>query len=235
MDKLITVITPTTGKKSLSRLIESLDSQSMPLTHILLWDDKRDDDFLYPSPETLKINDPHMFNNENRYSVVVPGSFVQGKAYGSSLRSVGLMLARTEFVTFADDDVWWEQNHLENMLNAITENNTNWAYCRRKIWTGKLEYLGVDNFESVGNSPDKKVPYEMVDNNCMIFRRRFGTSGAVIYRETEEYNDDRLYYAFLTKYAGIPNKMTSATVNQVCPARLEKMFRQYCTKNQEEI
>jgi len=68
----------------------------------------------------------------------------------------------------------------------------------------------------------------MVDNNTMIFTRRFGTSGAVVYRETKDYNDDRLMYAFLKEHAGEPGKIKEATVNQICPKKLEAMFREYC-------
>ena len=223
----ISIITPTTGEDSLFRLITSLDRQSIPFEHILLWDDKRLDSYLYPNPTTLKTNNPYDLNSDNRYNIVIKGSLVQGKAYGSALRSVGLMSCNTEFVTFADSDVFYEPNHLENMLDLIKD--ANWAYCRRKIWANE-ECLGVDNFESVGDSVDKKVPYEMVDNNCMIFRRRFGTSGAVLYRETENYNDDRLFYNFLKAHAGVPNKTNDATVNQVCPERLIPMFKQNCTR-----
>jgi hypothetical protein len=68
----------------------------------------------------------------------------------------------------------------------------------------------------------------MADNNTMIFSRRFGSSGAVIYRETTDYNDDRMMYAFLKKHAGEPGRLEEATVNQICPEKLEKMFRRYC-------
>jgi hypothetical protein len=114
------------------------------------------------------------------------------------------------------------------MVEAIE--NKNWAFCKRKIWTtlpnGQFEYLGIDEFESVGESA--KTPYKMVDNNCMIFRRRFGVSAACLYRETKEYNDDRLMYAFLKKYAGGPGKTNEASINQVCPKKLENMFRTHC-------
>ena len=227
---LISVITPTTGKNSLFKLIESLTGQSVAFRHILLWDYKREDSFLFPHPRTFNINNPYMFNAENRYSVVVKSSFVQGQACGSALRAVGLMLADTEYVTFADDDVWFEDEHLENMLKIIQTNDSNWAYCRRKIWSSAKDYIGIDNFESVGDSMDRKVPYEMADNNCMVFKRRFGTSGAVLYRETKDYNDDRLFYGFLKKHAGLPSKTNDATVNQICPERLVAMFREHCTK-----
>ena len=225
---LISIITPTTGKDSLFRLIESLNRQSVPFEHILLWDDKRDDDFLYPTSYTLEDKDPNDLNSHNRYSIVINGTMVQGQACGSALRAIGLMAANTPFVTFADDDVWYEDDHLMNLLNAV--NDKKWSYCRRKIWANEKDCIGIDNFESVGDSPDRKVPYEMVDNNCMIFARRLGTSGAVLYRETTGYDDDRLFYDFLKKHAGEPMKLTSPSINQVCPERLLPMFRQNCTK-----
>ena len=98
---MITVITPTTGTSSLDRLIKSMDEQDVSFVHILLWDNKREDDYLYPDLETLKVRDPYNFNGPNRYSIVIPDSTVKGFAYGSALRSIGLMAAQTEYVTFA--------------------------------------------------------------------------------------------------------------------------------------
>lgn len=234
-NKLVTIITPTTGKNTLFRAIESLKNQEVSYEHILLWDDKRGDGFLYPDPETMRVKEPHsldFFCDKNtRYSVVVPGSFVQGVAAGSSLRSVGLMLAKAPYVSFMDDDVWYEKDHLKSLLAAVKDRE--WAYCKRKVWRkteNDIQYIGVDEFESVGDSASRKVPYEMVDNNCMIFSRRFGTSGSVLYRETKNYNDDRQFYAFLKQHAGEPGRTNIATVNQVCPERLEKMFMELCTK-----
>ena len=238
MKKIITIITPTTGKKSLNKLFESLKEQSIGWVHILLWDGKREDEFLFPNKDTLEAKSPHelteiVYTDSNceigmRYCIEIPGSIVQGGAAGSALRAIGLMAANTPYVTFADDDVWYESNHLSKLLEAVQ--GKQWAYSRRKVWANENDYIGVDNFESVGDHPSRKVPYEMADNNTMIFSRRFGTSGAVVYRETKEYNDDRLMYAFLKKYAGEPGRIEEATVNQICPQKLEMMFRQHCDK-----
>jgi len=229
-DCQITIITPTTGKDSLFRLIESIERQKISWVHILLWDSKREGTFLYPNPETYNESCPSDLagyaQNGLRYCIDIPGSMVQGKAYGSALRAIGLMASNILYVTFADDDVWYENDHLESLMDIVK--GRNWAYCRRNIWANKNEYIGVDNFESVGCSSDRKVPYEMVDNNSMIFSRRFGSSAAVLYRETKEYDDDRLMYDFLNHHAGSPGKTKKATVNQICPVRLEKMFRSNC-------
>ena len=228
----VTIITPTTGKKTLKRLCESIDRQTVSCVHILLWDDKREDEYLFPDPVTHKVKTPEdaaYFTEGLRYSIKIPGSMIQGGAAGSALRAIGMMAANTPFVTFADDDVWFEENHISNLLKVVQDKHYFWAYCKRKIWTDKNEYLGVDNFESVGDSPSRKVPYEMVDNNTMIFSRRFASSAAVLYRETKDYNDDRLMYAFLKQHAGAPGKSEEATAKQICPKKLEKMFRENCT------
>lgn len=237
MDTAITIITPTTGKDSLFNLIESVKAQEMPVEHILLWDDKREG--IYDGTANLAQTQNPKDLEQDKYwkefnylikSIVIKGSMVEGNALGSALRAIGLMIAKSNFVTFADDDIIWEKDHLSSMLKAIE--GKEWAFCKRRIWTklpdGQFEYLGVDEFESMGE--DSKTPYKMVDNNCMIFKRRFGTSAAVLYRETREYNDDRLMYGFLKKHAGEPGKTGIATVNQVCPQRLINFFKTNCTK-----
>jgi len=223
---IISIITPTTGKKSLYRLINSIRNQKVSYEHILLWDDKREDDF-YRLNKEIDAKSPYDMEDNNTYSLVLKGNCVLGQASGSALRAVGLMAAKGDYVAFADDDVWYDDDHFRNILPLL--DSKEWAYCRRKIYGQNKGYIGIDNFESVGNSLDRKVPYEMVDNNCMIFNRRFGVSGACLYRETREYNDDRLFYSFLKQYAGEPGVTLKPTVNQICPERLEPMFMKYCS------
>lgn len=221
MNPTITILTPTTGKDSLNRLVESIDNQSVKNStyHILLWDDKREPNS--PAPES--------FNSENRFSIVAPpGSGRNGAAPGSQLRSLGLMAAKTPWVTFADDDVWWDENHVAAMQHSLT--NVSWASTLRRIWSPSGDELGVDKFESVGDDPTRRVPYEMCDGNVMICRRELGVQAAMLYRETVEYNDDRLMYAFLKSQAGPRGRTGSATINHICPDRLVEFFRNNCTK-----
>jgi len=217
---LITVITPTTGKPSLARLVDSIEQQipSGLTFHLLLWDDKRD-----PGARA-----PNHFDGKDRFSIVAPpGAGLNGEAPGSLLRSIGLMAARTPWVTFADDDVWWESNHLFELKKSIA--GTNWASTLRRIWSPTGEMLGVDKFESVGDDPTRRVPYEMCDNNTMIFRRELGTAAARLYRETTQYNDDRLMYQFLKSNGGRRGRTGLPTVNHSCPERLVDFFRNGCS------
>lgn len=218
----LTVITPTVGRKGLEKLIDSINNQSIgrdEIYHIILWDD------------TIKgeLKNPSIFNSDNTYSVQIPGSL--GNPYGSHLRGVGLMMAQTPWVTMADDDVWWEDGHYEHIRSFMDNPDVSWGGVRRNVWnpfTG--DRIGVDNFESVGDSPDRKVPYEMLDGNTMFFRREYGSYAAPLYRETMDYNDDRQMYEYLKSNEVGYVLSPEATINQVCPEKLVDMFNTHCTK-----
>jgi hypothetical protein len=216
----VTVITPTTGRDSLRKLIDAIDHQqgSIRVQHILLWDDKRQPGA--PTPEELA--------SSNRWSLVMPNGFGKfGDAPGSALRALGLLAAVTPWVTFADDDVCWDSNHIQALWMAAQGHN--WATTLRRVVSPEGAVLGVDRFESVGDDPGRRVPYEMCDNNCMFFRREFGVAAAPLYRQTTQYNDDRLMYAFLKQHAGKRATTGLATITQICPDRLTAFFRTNCS------
>jgi hypothetical protein len=215
----LTVITPTTGKPSLDRLTASIERQAGggSTFHLLLWDQMRD--------PTAKA--PESYNSERRMSILLPAGLGRnGNAPGSPLRAVGLMTAMTPWVTFADDDVRWDDGHLGALTAAVE--GVRWASTLRTIWTSAGERLGVDRFESVGDDPGRRVPYEMCDNNCLVFRRELGTAGAALFRETRDYNDDRLMYRFL-KSAGRRGATGKPTIHQICPEKLVEFFRSNCS------
>jgi len=231
---MITVITPTTGKQSLFLSIESLKRQNTnrKINHIVIWDNKREGEFLFPTKD-METSDPFSIEcNTDNYScqcIVLKGNYVLGNAKGSALRAIGLMAANTDWVTFMDDDVMWDKDHLESIMNAVKD--TEWGFSKRKIWTPEGEgfrCIGIDEFESVGE--EAKTDYKMVDNNSMVFKAKYGYSAACMYRNTTQYNDDRLMYKFLMEYGGTPAKSEKATVNQICPKKLIKFFEDNCTK-----
>lgn len=218
----ITIITPTTGKASLDKLIQSIAEQTFDANvyHLLLWDDYRSE----------SSKEPESYNSNNRHSIVFPpGTGRNGSAPGSMLRAAGLMLVRTTWVTFADDDVWWEKDHID-VLNNLLLAGGNWATTLRKIWSPTGEYLGVDRFESVGDDPGRRVPYEMCDGNTMLCNRQLGVSAAPMYSLTSDYNDDRLMYEFLKKNAGPRISTNTPTINQICPEKLIGFFKENCSK-----
>ena len=220
-DRLLTVITPTIGRAGLETLIESIAAQSIAerICHIVLWDDFR-------APEA---RNPADYDASNRLSLVLGDGFGRnGDAPGSPLRAVGLMAAATPWVMLADDDVVWSPTHAETMLRA--GDGRNWASCFRRIFSPAGEDLGIDQFESVGDDPTRRVPYEMCDGNTLVFRREFGVAAAPLFRETMLYDDDRRLYGFLKANAGPRGRTAIATIHQVCPERLTGFFTDNCTR-----
>jgi hypothetical protein len=218
----LTIITPTIGRQSLDKLIESVDSQTIKAAthHLVMWDDYR----------IKGAADPLSFNSAVRQSVVLNGNLGKnGDAPGSPLRAVALMAANTPWVTFADDDVWWDKYHVEKILETIESSKVNWLSTHRHIWQSETLYLGVDNFESVGDALSRTVPYEMCDGNTMVFKRELGVMAAHLYRNTTNYDDDRLMYAHLKANAGPRGTITSATIHQICPETLIPFFQSNCT------
>ena len=218
----ITVITPTTGKPSLDNLIHTMEQQAFQGTifHLLLWDDVRHS----------SAKSPESYNAKNRLSLVLPeGLGRNGSAPGSALRAVGLMTAMTPWVTFADDDVRWDESHLAAL--AVAVQGVHWASTLRTIWSPSGVRLGVDRFESVGDDPGRRVRHELCDNNCMIFRRELGAKGAVLYRETRAYDDDRLMYQLLKASGGPRGATGKPTIHHTCPERLVTGFQKLCSPN----
>lgn len=205
MDKyLFTVITPTTGKESLFFLINSLKQQNMPISHILLWDNQREGRFANFDPVTLSTQTPTeldcvdpMYKCTN---IVINDDVVKDYSV-NILRSIGLMSAMTEFVTFADDNVVWENNHASTIINSIGDKK--WGYSNYKVWKtaedNQFEYIGTD---------------KNIDNNALFFRRRFGSSASCIYRETKNGESVEMFQ-FLTKHAGLPCVIEKETLNVV--------------------
>jgi glycosyltransferase involved in cell wall biosynthesis len=86
---------------------------------------------------------------------------------GATPRSIGALSAFSrEFdaVAFLDADNWYEPNHIELMVNKLSETNVDAVAATRTIYGTDGSCLYVDRIESnVSN---------MVDTNCMFLSRR---------------------------------------------------------------
>lgn len=160
----------------------------------------------------------------------------RGKAGGSIQRSLGLMAATCDWIAFADDDVWWEKNRSEIMLTRALEHSADVVFTHRHIWAPPslgeegCTLIGEDRFESVGPQANlRKVPYEMIDNNCMIIRGDVARGAAALYAATDEYNDDRLFYSYLKAINAKVVLVEGSPLHQVCPLNLVPFFKEHCT------
>ncbi len=218
----ITVCTTTTGNPDgLSRLLDSIEAQGIPVTHLLLWDGKRHPD----------AKDPAYYESKRRHSIVFPnGQFApinpaQEFSVGPSPMGLGMLLAKTKWLTWADDDVWWEKGHIEALVPTLTD--PAYAYTLRRVWH-KGECLGVDRAESVGHHLPRKFSYAMTDSNTMLVRRDLAINILPHIMATAGYDGDRIMYQQMRLMYGDAHFTWRATINQECPERLAQHFQSCC-------
>ena len=56
-----------------------------------------------------------------------------------------------EYVCFLDEDNWYDENHIESLVETC--DNNAWAYSLRKIYDKEGNYVCDDNCESLGRWP----------------------------------------------------------------------------------
>lgn len=74
---------------------------------------------------------------DSRFRFIILNVNFSGRGWGP--RNYALLNSEHEFVAYLDDDNWYEPDHLECMVHAITSTNAGMAYTGSKVWRdGKL-------------------------------------------------------------------------------------------------
>jgi hypothetical protein len=173
-----TIITPTTGNKRLTKLIQSINNQNdiisneIKIEHFIIIDGPA---FTERCQEILNEN-PAI--NHDRFVIQLP--FNTGKNGGNYLghkiyASFG-QLVRGDWVLLADDDNWYEPDHFNSLIENINNYKSNkkieWLYCLRKIENDTLGYVCHDNCESLGylHNVFYNTNSYLIDTNCFCIR-----------------------------------------------------------------
>lgn len=113
--ELISVIVPIYNVENyLKRCIESIQKQTYSNLEIILVDDG--------SPDACPKMCDEMSTQDSRIKVMHKENAGQGLA-----RNDGLKIATGEYVTFVDSDDWISEDHIENLYNALVENQADVA------------------------------------------------------------------------------------------------------------
>jgi len=164
----VVVITATVGTQDLKQCIESVQSQSYSnIEHILVCDGAdhwtKVIAILETIPQTKKII-PMMIpwnSGANRY--------ICHKIYAS----IPHLLHEPCYVSFLDEDNYYDANHIEGMITTIQEKQCQWTYALRKIISKDGVYVCRDMCESLGKLSPTWVsspiePDFLVDTSCYL-------------------------------------------------------------------
>lgn len=170
----VAVVMPTVGRKEIVKAIDSVFAQRLAgRIQLLVGVDRPSGDLADLTEALARAPDnvtPCLFYPG--YSTSVRHGGLHPARDGGVLRCTLTHLANAEMVAYLDDDNWWGETHLADLLAAVQ--GRHWAFSLR--WfvhpeTGRS--ICVDEWESVG--PDRGIFREkmggFVDPNCLMLNK----------------------------------------------------------------
>jgi glycosyltransferase involved in cell wall biosynthesis len=206
----VMVITPTTGKETINRAMESVTDQTIPTEHLIV--------------EDGKLTNMHIFETGMRKVMRLPENVGGNGWYGHRVYAAMPLMVNADYILFLDEDNWFEPNHVETMINKIKSKDLMWSYSLRRICNEAGEYIEDDDCESLGRWPtfyDHTLNF--VDTNCYCFRREYLVS--IAHAFYGQWGADRPFYRAASTNLPSFGCTGEATVNYRAPDRLLTMFK----------
>lgn len=175
IEKSVCVITPTVGEANLKRAIHSVENQTYKNIHPHL--------IVIDGPEYWEKTLSNMVlshEKSNAYVTVAPFNTGKNGMYGHRILAGYPHFIDADYIAFLDADNWWEENHIESLVNKIeSESSLDWVHSLRKVYeNGK--YLADDCCEAIGrwgvqwtaNQRSEPEQY-LVDTSSYLFKTKW--------------------------------------------------------------
>jgi glycosyltransferase involved in cell wall biosynthesis len=209
------VITPTTGKDTVVKAIESVNNQTVFTEHLVVIDGAK------AAQEMAEIK----YDWTRTLCMQLPENVGGDGWYGHRVYAAMPLMVNADYILFLDEDNWFEPNHVETMINKIKSKDLMWSYSLRRICDESGQYVCDDDCESLGRYPtfyDHLLNF--VDTNCYCFKREYLVGIAHNFYGT--WGADRGFYKAAASALPAFGCTGEATVNYRAPERLLEMFRQ---------
>lgn len=191
----VTVVTASIGHHALGRCVASIQSQTYSdIRHLVVVDGQRHAaavEDLLAGLDTVKPIDVLVFPHQTGHS-----GFFGYRLYGALS-----MLLDEDVVAYLDEDNWFEPEHVESCVKALSITRASWVYAMRVIWSEQGEPLCEDDCDSLGFWPkfatlldDSDLTLEetlrhrahpnLVDMSCLAIDRNLATKVAPLWVNT---------------------------------------------------
>ena len=207
------VITPTTGKDTLEKAVQSVANQTVKTEHLIVEDGIEADVFF-----DLSLT-------PNARIMTLPENVGGNGWYGHRVYAAMPLMVNADYILFLDEDNWFEPNHVATLLQKIKSKDLMWSYSLRKIVYESGQYVCDDDCESLGRNPtyyDHTLNF--VDTNCYCFKREYLVR--VAHSFYGQWGADRGFYKAASTNLPAFGCTGEATVNYRAPERLLNMFRE---------
>lgn len=206
----VAVITPTLGRESLIKAIESVQQQTYPCKHYIFVDGekyhKAVKKMVKPYPNVTVI-----------YLPMNTGGTAK-KLLNSAINSAATFLVEEDIICYLDDDNWYDPHHVEYLVQDMYTYQADYAYNLRYFTDKQGNIICQDSIESLGfwrisqmeflfNYEVNGIPLEkpfifntlhehLIDTNCIAFRRELAQQLSLIWIK-DGYHNDRNATQFL--------------------------------------
>lgn len=140
-----TVIIPTTGSKLAAQAVQSVLDQTYPTDCYLVVDGSR---FFSQAQNLVETYE----NHQRVHVAALPVNVGANGFYGHRIYAGFTHLVNTKYVLYLDQDNWFEPNHVQTCVDTIEQNNLQWCYSLRNIYSGD-RLACRDDCESLGRYP----------------------------------------------------------------------------------
>ena len=161
-----TVITPTLDGKYLDRCIRSVQDQLLPcVEHMIVVDGPNHVEHIHG------IVKQYEFKN-TIHIVVLPYNTGANWYNGHRVYASFPALCNSDYVTYLDDDNWYDENHLSDLMGLVIEKDLDWSYSLRSIVDrDSCAFLCDDNCESLGTLCKSVINDYFIDTNVFLLKR----------------------------------------------------------------
>lgn len=210
-------MTVTNGKRmdELRQCWTSIQNQTHPVTHYILCDEDFDN--------FKKIRE---FAKSENTKICYWDSRIGGRGYAGQRWLAAAPQLITEDVTFfCNDDDWYEENHVQTIMEKIEEGN-DWAYSFRKINDEDGNFLLYDNCEALGEVASVwNAPGHHFVDWCMWGMRTDCLKQIAIILNRPDPQADRHFYAaareVFTKFAATGKHTFNFRLGGTCGVKRE--------------
>lgn len=214
IESSVVVITPTIGKDCLRQAMDSVANQTYKnLTHLIVVDGP---EYFQDTMNVASLD----LQKSNVQITSTPYNTGGNGYYGHRVYAAYAHLVNHDYVAFLDEDNWFDENHIETLVNTLERKDHDWVYSLRKVYNNDV-YLADDCCESIGRWPiwfsQPENPQNLVDTSSYLFKKDFLVSVANHWHSG--WGGDRRFFMIITKGLEHDNYGTSGlhTLNYRLP------------------
>ena len=185
----VAIIIPTTGAAALRQCITSvLTQQGGPdIKLFIVIDGPEFAEAFRHTTAGLDLRGVHICQ--------LPANVGRNGFYGHRVYAAFSHLIDTDYVCFLDQDNWLDPGHVASLVDAVVQQDWDWAFALRKVVSADGLYLVDDESQSVGPWGQAQ-PMPLVDTNCYCLRTEVAQRVASHWHGG--WGQDRVFYAALS-------------------------------------